>query len=729
MEQKYIRFKKFKDLDLFIQNTLDKYFYVDPWKKLYERTGKLHRDIISDKSTIPDLIIYNKTFNKSDCFLESNQNSFIKFPRMRFILRPKYKREYNPSSTYGKGDEVYFYKKQKIKDDKNSNTNINLNSNNKFKEEDSENKNGNKTFLKQNLEKDLDKLFFEQNNKINDGNPLLYEGKNLEDEDDEEEPEWANDNVEQFNNKKIEFQAIPKSLEEKMIEELELNSEDNNNKNLEKMNINNINIDNFFEINDDNNLDNSPKDNILQEIKDFMNNDAKEINTLKEENNTDKKIKESDRKNENNLNINLDENINEHFNIFDTENKFNDIFIRVPQHDTGKDDQNNNINIEDNKVKCSRFLKKNESNEILNEFNKNKELKDNQIKQTMFLQDQQQIEKQKYLQMIRIQRLNNQVLKKQNNQNIIQQQSPYMFFNPYYNMNNNSFNNNSNLLFSNQFGNCNFPNNINYQNFNGGVRVLNNFNYNPYNNIQNTNISKMNMINPNRFYNTNSSVLNSSNVNNDNKDIYVNNINNMIYANNNYKLNQNIINKDQGIINQKVIDNQKNFKSINNFNNINYLALKGNNKIPYNICKNVQYDEINPNIYSYKNNNINNINNMNNNLIYKVQNNFSEQNNSKKEVNNLDNNNNNKYVNTADYLENPTLFITKNSDKKNWLVLNTNNSVIQNFNSKDLLNFLEEKEKNNISLDEFTINDFDIDVVFPAKEIYENLKKFYSYQK
>ena len=59
MEGKHINFKK---LDSFIQNCLDKYFYVEPWKKLYERTGSLHKDIISDKSTIPDLIIYNKTF-------------------------------------------------------------------------------------------------------------------------------------------------------------------------------------------------------------------------------------------------------------------------------------------------------------------------------------------------------------------------------------------------------------------------------------------------------------------------------------------------------------------------------------------------------------------------------------------------------------------------------------------------------------------------------------------
>lgn len=88
--------------------------------------------------------------------------------------------------------------------------------------------------------------------------------------------------------------------------------------------------------------------------------------------------------------------------------------------------------------------------------------------------------------------------------------------------------------------------------------------------------------------------------------------------------------------------------------------------------------------------------------------------------------NNNENVDMTDYLENPTLFITKNLERKNWLVLSRNGSVIQNFNSKELLNFLEEKEKNHISLDEYTINDYDIDIVFPAKEIFENLKKFYS---
>ena len=72
----------------------------------HDRTGKLHIYMTIDKSTIPDLIIYNKTFNKSECFLESSVKAYIKFPRMRFIIRPKYKKEYNPLATYGKDDEV-----------------------------------------------------------------------------------------------------------------------------------------------------------------------------------------------------------------------------------------------------------------------------------------------------------------------------------------------------------------------------------------------------------------------------------------------------------------------------------------------------------------------------------------------------------------------------------------------------------------------------------------------
>ena len=230
MEKNYSRFKKFKELDLFIQKSLDKYFYVEPWKKLYDRTGKLHRDIISDKSTIPDLIIYNKTFNKSDCFLESSAKTYIKFPRMRFILRPKYKKEYNPLATYGKDDEVYFYIKKESSENLNKND---IYSNcNKLKDEND--KNEPKTFLKQNLQPNLnDIMIFEQKNKIDEKKQNLKILKNIEDEEDEDEPEWANDNVEDYNNTKIEFKAIPKYIEDKMAEDLVFPKEEiitNNNK-------------------------------------------------------------------------------------------------------------------------------------------------------------------------------------------------------------------------------------------------------------------------------------------------------------------------------------------------------------------------------------------------------------------------------------------------------------------------------------------------------------------
>ena len=40
---------------------------------------------------------------------------------MRFILRPKYKKLYNPSNTYGKDNEVYYYIKKKSSEIKNKN--------------------------------------------------------------------------------------------------------------------------------------------------------------------------------------------------------------------------------------------------------------------------------------------------------------------------------------------------------------------------------------------------------------------------------------------------------------------------------------------------------------------------------------------------------------------------------------------------------------------------------
>jgi hypothetical protein len=114
VKKKYLNEEDLKKFDDFIQDSLYKYFYVKPWERLYTNTGKVHHDIISDKSTIPDLVIYNKSFNKNDCFFYSNKNSkYIKFPRVQFLLRPKKVNNYNPSCTYGEDE------RKKEKEDEN----------------------------------------------------------------------------------------------------------------------------------------------------------------------------------------------------------------------------------------------------------------------------------------------------------------------------------------------------------------------------------------------------------------------------------------------------------------------------------------------------------------------------------------------------------------------------------------------------------------------------------
>jgi hypothetical protein len=87
-------------LDNFIQSSLDKFFFVEPWDELYKNTENYSKHIISNKSTIPDLIIFNKTFNKNDCFEGAKEEIFCKFPRVRFILRAKARKEYNPKDTF-----------------------------------------------------------------------------------------------------------------------------------------------------------------------------------------------------------------------------------------------------------------------------------------------------------------------------------------------------------------------------------------------------------------------------------------------------------------------------------------------------------------------------------------------------------------------------------------------------------------------------------------------------
>ncbi len=74
-------FTNHKGLDEFIQSSLDKYYFVDPRDEMYEATGEYSKYIVSNKSAIPDLVIWNKKFNKNECFFGADAKEYNSFPR------------------------------------------------------------------------------------------------------------------------------------------------------------------------------------------------------------------------------------------------------------------------------------------------------------------------------------------------------------------------------------------------------------------------------------------------------------------------------------------------------------------------------------------------------------------------------------------------------------------------------------------------------------------------
>ena len=102
-----------KKLDKFIQDCLNKFQFVVPQKKFYDITGEDQNAIISHKSTIPDLVIWNKPFNKNNCFIDSNTSKINLFPRFKFYLRFDHSQEKKKSSK----------KKKNKSDEKNYNKN------------------------------------------------------------------------------------------------------------------------------------------------------------------------------------------------------------------------------------------------------------------------------------------------------------------------------------------------------------------------------------------------------------------------------------------------------------------------------------------------------------------------------------------------------------------------------------------------------------------------------
>jgi hypothetical protein len=258
-------------------------------------------------------------------------------------------------------------------------------------------------------------------------------------------------------------------------------------------------------------------------------------------------------------------------------------------------------------------------------------------------------------------------------------------------------------------------NNINFQDKgnspNTGINYYTFNNIIPGINMPNININTINRGNQNIL---NHNINNISNLNiNNNKDLYVNNLNRMIFNANNYNYNYSFPNN----LNGKLELYQNRFDN-NNFNKLNISNVNTINSF-----------NRNKNTYGQQWNKIETCNLSKNANIYnsKVTSNLkNEQLKSKIEIKN-EKEKEKEIVNPADYLENPTLILKKNLEKKNWLVINKEGNIVHNFNSNELYKFLDDKNKKDASLEEFTINDFDTDVVFPAKFLYGNLKSFYSH--
>jgi len=76
-----------KKNDRNIQYFLNRYKHYDENPEYAKNIGENANLIISHKSTIPDLVIYNKVFNKNECFYEANKKENNYFPRQQYYIR------------------------------------------------------------------------------------------------------------------------------------------------------------------------------------------------------------------------------------------------------------------------------------------------------------------------------------------------------------------------------------------------------------------------------------------------------------------------------------------------------------------------------------------------------------------------------------------------------------------------------------------------------------------
>lgn len=185
-----------KRLDAFIQASLDKYNFVEPWNDLYDVTGHYAYYIISNQSTIPDLVIFNKGFDKNECFVESQTQELNKFPRKHFILHlkaQKDKEKFQPLSHREKlSEDKTRLEEKKIKPLQST-----------FQHQKKFNFRPQMQAQLPQPKKQLQLQPHHQPFNQQKGKQKVIES------DDEEDPEWGDDDVKEFKKTKVDFKEIP----------------------------------------------------------------------------------------------------------------------------------------------------------------------------------------------------------------------------------------------------------------------------------------------------------------------------------------------------------------------------------------------------------------------------------------------------------------------------------------------------------------------------------------
>jgi hypothetical protein len=79
-------------------------------------------------------------------------------------------------------------------------------------------------------------------------------------------------------------------------------------------------------------------------------------------------------------------------------------------------------------------------------------------------------------------------------------------------------------------------------------------------------------------------------------------------------------------------------------------------------------------------------------------------------------------TNDSSFLENPSYIIAKNLINKGWFLLSDHNNILGNFNSVELLRFLENELRMNKNLNNLWITDYETDIYFTPKNLYDLLR-------